>query len=1570
MHGNITHLRKTLLVVAALCAAVGPVCAQDWKAHRVPLFVSASHPSGHQGFVRVINRSDEAGEVLIDAVDDEGVPIGPVILSIGAGETVHFNSGDLEEGNPEKGLARGIAAGSGDWRLRLRSQLDLEVLAYNRTSDGLLAPLHDLVPSAVVHRPSTGEETMGHRVAIFNPASNVNQVSRLRIVNRGEEMAAVAIEGIDDDGASPGTAVELEVPARASRTVTSKELESGEGDSLTGMLDDGRGKWQLVVTADEPVEVMSLLTSPTGHLTNLSSEPKAGERAATAEHEVALFAAAANPDGYQGFVRIINRSDEAGEVSVEAVDDAGMSYGPVTLGIDANETVHFNSGDLEQGNADKGLVEDIGEGIDDWRLTLRSGLDIEVLAYNRTHDGLLTTLHDLVPYTEVVRPGGAAVEGHYVAIFNPASNENQASRLRVINPGEAEAVVTIEGIDDTGASPGGGVRLAVPAGASRTLTSQALESGQWDAGVDARGSLGDGKGKWRLVVTSDQTIQVMSLLSSPTGHLVNLSTAAPAGAVVPPPVGATHEALEITGRSTASVGTPVALSVQTVGMSEVAVERYEWVFTDGQRERGEEVSVRFAEAGVQEVTVSAMSGTDVVAQATAAVAVFGAASGANPGFEGIPTLFGDVNRDGAFGQEDADLAERAIAGGRDLDVEALDAADVDLSGGLGERDVELMRQALDDGAALPSALLDAYAYPGGVVAMVSPALQDPDTDVEVFVDGEPSAQVMRAILGYATFAVSPSLTGEDAVVEVVVEVDGVVVERLPLLLKPAVMPTASAKEDVLAFLAELAELAAGQEAAGADFLAQNGGLSADETAIVLGAAKAAAQQLQAARAELKALLDGEGGAELAALMQGTLYANGLAEFRTQARAAARAEAGRASSARTSSEAAASVSDICDTYVPAICWLKRSNGALSIGSNAVTALCSLGGLAGIGTANPLLIAGVAKFCLPTLAVLEVARIMGLFVDSLILDMRLSSDMDVLRDGETATIKTEVTFAGLLKLCGSLGKISSSGTVVGRLVTSMVRVLLKKSVKLVLVNKLLSAVSSEAFVQKTFEQAVGRALTVTGLDKVFEGAAKAFCHYVSLGQVSDEEDVVGVTADGGAFNLKASNDVRLLTRKEFGPKDDGSGTWHLACPEGFSGTLVVEGNKDLCGENRNDEVRVACGDPCPGPLDEEVNIPDPWLRGAIVEALYAIGSGPPVTRAKMAELREIVVFPHFGREVRSLAGLECATGLESLSLGGLEITDLTPLGHLSTLVELGLIDSPVQIPNLTLSGLNALQRLLLEGNRIIDLSLSGLNALQRLNLDGNEIIGLSLSDLPALTDLFVHENQIQDLSLSALPALKRLSLFHNQTTGLVVSGLSALTNLDIDQSDQALGVGNVVLSDLPALTTLHFCDAHIADLSLSELASIERLGVVGGTVCDTRISNVTLSGLPALNDLYLDKVQLSRATLSGLPVLTRLSLDYNQISKLSLSGLPAIEDLELVDSQISDLSSLSGLLTLKRLELHTNRIVDVSPLVGSTNLVELDLGGNQIVDLSPLAGLTRLVELDLSLNGSWTSRRSRA
>ena len=215
-------------------------------------------------------------------------------------------------------------------------------------------------------------------------------------------------------------------------------------------------------------------------------------------------------------------------MDITAIDDSGKEVGPITLSIGADSSRHFNSEDLEEGNADKeGLSDGVGGGQCSWRLKLETDLDILPLAYVRTEDGFVTSIHDVVPEVE---PGR-----HDVAIFNPGKNMTQQSRLRLVNPGEVDASVDVEGTDDHGNESEGSVQLTVPKGGACTVTSEELESGETDdsCGCAMSGDgLGAGEGKWRLSVTTDQSIQVMSVLKTPE-HLTNLSTVRYAGFAPP-----------------------------------------------------------------------------------------------------------------------------------------------------------------------------------------------------------------------------------------------------------------------------------------------------------------------------------------------------------------------------------------------------------------------------------------------------------------------------------------------------------------------------------------------------------------------------------------------------------------------------------------------------------------------------------------------------------------------------------------------------------------------------------------------------------------------------------------------------------------------------------------------------------------------------------------------------------------------------------------------------------------------------------------------------------------------------
>ena len=299
--------RNALAVMILGLCAVASAAQEPQKAQTIWYLPPASDALGRLGIVRVINYSGEAGEVRIDAIDDEGQSYGPATLSIGAGETTHFNSHDLENGNADRGLPDGVSEGEGAWRLELTSGLDIEVLSYVRSTDGVLASVHDTVP----------REGGRHHVVFFNPGSNTARWSRLRLVNPGEAAAEVSITGVDARGESPGSEVTATIPAGAARAFTSAVLESG-GEGFEGALGDGEGKWRLTVDSEQPLVAMSLLVDTMGRLTNLSTSRSRSQPSA--------------PDLVMSF-SVSNRRPVAGATFTlsATVHNGGSAASPVTL---------------------------------------------------------------------------------------------------------------------------------------------------------------------------------------------------------------------------------------------------------------------------------------------------------------------------------------------------------------------------------------------------------------------------------------------------------------------------------------------------------------------------------------------------------------------------------------------------------------------------------------------------------------------------------------------------------------------------------------------------------------------------------------------------------------------------------------------------------------------------------------------------------------------------------------------------------------------------------------------------------------------------------------------------------------------------------------------------------------------------------------------------------------------------------------------------------------------------------------------------------------------------------------
>ena len=201
------------------------------------------------------------------------------------------------------------------------------------------------------------------------------------------------------------------------------------------------------------------------------------------------------------------------------------------------------------------------------------------------------------------------------------------------------------------------------------------------------------------------------------------------------------------------------------------------------------------------------------------------------------------------------------------------------------------------------------------------------------------------------------------------------------------------------------------------------------------------------------------------------------------------------------------------------------------------------------------------------------------------------------------------------------------------------------------------------------------------------------------------------------------------------------------------------------------------------NQAVTIPDVNLRAVIEDSLNK-ASGATITRAEMATLTRIDAQD---ANINNLAGLEYATGLTHLYLGGEwgeggyinsnDISNLSPLSGLTSLTKLKLAGNSISDVS-PLSNLIRLTSLDIQSNSISDVSpLSNLTRLTSLDLELNSISDASpLSNLTLLTFLDINRNSISDLShLAGLIRLKQLKLFDNSISD--ISPLSNLTDLTL-------------------------------------------------------------------------------------------------------------------------------------------------------------------------------------------------
>ncbi|RZS78102.1 PKD domain-containing protein [Pigmentiphaga kullae] len=646
------------------------------------------------------------------------------------------------------------------------------------------------------------------------------------------------------------------------------------------------------------------------------------------------------------------------------------------------------------------------------------------------------------------------------------------------------------------------------------------------------------------------------LLAALTGALVLTLAACGGDGAKPqePPAASTKAVIEAqAARSTASVGKSVDFSVSAV-TDGTKIDQYRWTFSDGQRATGQRVSASFGKAGPVTATVQAISGGQSVAEGSAAVVVVDAGNSPYAEF-GIPSKIGNIAGNAKPGLVDAMRLGQYVGGLNTLDELQVARADINLDGTVDEADVALAMQAAAAGQELPSALLSTQAYPGAVVAMVSPALLNPEAQVAIKVDGVASPQVFRMLPGYASFLV-PAGLARNAKAQVVVSVNGAASETLALDLLAPLQPAVPAAQDVRAFFDRIDRLMQAQHDA---IVAEPSGLSAQDAEQLRKVAAAGRSAFGNARLELERVLAGPNGDTLAKVFQKALLANGMREFQAESQEVL----GKVSANAAAGPMAAAVSpdQICDFVLPELCRLKKTADMLGEASSIASAACSavtatifIAG-AVIPADGPAIeigaVAAFVKFCVPISATLSVASTLGEIVKPIDPKLYLTVSPLSLKPGESALVKPEVAFIGLQHLCG-MGASQGAGYLVKQIIGKrVVAGILRSNTAARTLADFFAKYAEDLYVKLLdgLADAAGNALDAAGVMGAIESFVTNRCAVVPAGRATMPANrvLMPLSADKGSYSFNSD------------------GTANYNCPSASPtsvGTATLEASWPMC------------------------------------------------------------------------------------------------------------------------------------------------------------------------------------------------------------------------------------------------------------------------------------------------------------------------------------------------------------------------------------------------------------------------
>jgi internalin-related protein len=262
----------------------------------------------------------------------------------------------------------------------------------------------------------------------------------------------------------------------------------------------------------------------------------------------------------------------------------------------------------------------------------------------------------------------------------------------------------------------------------------------------------------------------------------------------------------------------------------------------------------------------------------------------------------------------------------------------------------------------------------------------------------------------------------------------------------------------------------------------------------------------------------------------------------------------------------------------------------------------------------------------------------------------------------------------------------------------------------------------------------------------------------------------------------------------------------------------------------------------------------------------------------------------------------------------------------------------IDSITFENPESLQELIVETNKMSVLDLTGMKALTYLGASATDIREINLTGCTSLKQIQCNGSKLVKINLTAATNLEKASLTLSSLSELDLTGLTKLKELDLNNN----AISKIDIKDLPALESVVLSYNPIDAVSFSNCPLLEAISIKNKRQ-NSRLTNFTAVGLPALKVLNLYGNKISTIKLENLPALSEVNLENNSLTAVDFSKCAeSLSEVGLGSNKFSGEFELKGLESLNKFTIENNKLTSFK-VTGCVALSTLGVQKNELTSL---------------------------